>query len=611
MLLKITNDQLIDGEIPDGLLRRKIGGSLQNRIKNFLRKRVTSLNFRGCSSLTSLPENLPAGIKELYLFNCNSLTSLPENLPAGIKELDLSKCSLLTSLPAKLPAGIKKLHLHGCSSLTALPALPAGIKELDLHGCSSLTSLPALPAGITELYLSGCSSLTSLPENMPAGITELYLSGCSSLTSLPENLPAGITKLDLRGCTNLQPTPELLRQLNAIEINHHDVEIFRPQHWRAVGMVAQNNDGNTSSGPTQEQAIKLDELKNRLEEIVKDMSPKPATFQDIFHKFTTQNIHYDRDVNEVIKTADLVVFLLEEDSSHAKWVNKMAEHYTQGCVNQPVQCFIEIAGFAGVCQKESTRDKMEASKQILARMAIIGFIATLNPEECPERGVEVEFANALMRGVNKKLLEDGVIKESWPGVPNKIAYERAVEAKARLVVDRTYEYVKKEVLDLTHKEIAERLLGFLKGGAEGMDPPYRHIALAWMDTMITGNKTLSTQNELIDAKYKQEKAQLMEKIGEEENPDEQEKLVAQYNSIESRKETDKVEMIKKAVSRRVLPEISAASSPDNSNTVRGGRRLPDPSISIRGVTAAAANVNLLILEREEGLLQIRLENHRQ
>lgn len=150
-----------------------------------------NLDLYGCTSLTSLPDNITANY--LYLRGCTGLTSLPDNLTANC--LYLSGCTSLTPLPDNITTNT--LNLSGCTSLTSLPDNITA-NYLNLRGCTGLTSLPDnLTANI--LYLRGCTSLTSLPDNLTANY--LYLSGCTGLTSLPDNLTANY--LDLRGCTGL------------------------------------------------------------------------------------------------------------------------------------------------------------------------------------------------------------------------------------------------------------------------------------------------------------------------------------------------------------------------------------------------------------------------
>ena len=57
-----------------------------------------NLNLRGCTGLTSLPENMTCG--NLNLCDCTGLTSLPENMTC--ENLDLWGCTGLTSLPENM-----------------------------------------------------------------------------------------------------------------------------------------------------------------------------------------------------------------------------------------------------------------------------------------------------------------------------------------------------------------------------------------------------------------------------------------------------------------------------------------------------------------------------
>ena len=61
------------------------------------------LDLTGCTSLTSLPDNLSV-TGDLYLTGCTSLTSLPDNLSVT-GYLDLSGCTSLVSLPEHLKVG--------------------------------------------------------------------------------------------------------------------------------------------------------------------------------------------------------------------------------------------------------------------------------------------------------------------------------------------------------------------------------------------------------------------------------------------------------------------------------------------------------------------------
>lgn len=181
-----------------------------------------NLNLSGCTSLTSLPENLTVK-GSLDLSKCTRLTTLPRNLTVG-KNLNLSDCTGITSLPEHLTVG-GSLDLSDCTAFTSLPenltvingdlrlahtaltSLPENLTvtgELNLTGCTGLSSLPKSLTSIGKLYLSGCTGLRSLPENLT--VDNLYISGCTELKSLPENLTV-CRDLDLTGCTEITSLP--------------------------------------------------------------------------------------------------------------------------------------------------------------------------------------------------------------------------------------------------------------------------------------------------------------------------------------------------------------------------------------------------------------------
>ena len=156
--------------------------------------------FRGCTGLTTLPENmLPATTLQSYCYNymfygCTGLTTLPENLlPATtLKEYCysgmFSGCTGLTTLPKNmLPAttladSCYGYMFQGCSGLTTLPENLLPTTTLGgwaehcysgmFYGCTSLTQAPELPATnlarwcYMEMFY-GCTSLTQAPE-LPA-----------------------------------------------------------------------------------------------------------------------------------------------------------------------------------------------------------------------------------------------------------------------------------------------------------------------------------------------------------------------------------------------------------------------------------------------------------
>ena len=164
--------------------------------------------FGGCYNLTSIPENLFAGItgNAPYMFSytfteCYNLTSIPENLFSGITGAaegmfadTFFACYSLADIPETLFSGVTGNAPYMFSNTFAV--------------CEGLTSIPEnLFSGITgaaeDMFAStfmGCTGITNIPEKLFAGVTgsapDLFNStfdSCFSLTSIPENLFSGIT----------------------------------------------------------------------------------------------------------------------------------------------------------------------------------------------------------------------------------------------------------------------------------------------------------------------------------------------------------------------------------------------------------------------------------
>ena len=367
-IMRITNEQLVNGLIPEDLLSRF---------------RDTDLNLDGCTGLTALPA-----------------------LPARIAMLGLRGCTSLNALPA-LPAGIAMLYLSGCTSLTALPALPAGITYLNLSGCTSLNALPALPAGITGLNLSGCTGLTALPA-LPERITHLYLDGCTSLNALPA-LPAGITWLDLSGCTSLTALPTLIAQLSALEDN--DVEVRYPAHF----------DLNTQT------VLAKQQLENA---IIQYKAANPDNSTDgityLLHRFLTESIDQRGGIVEIASTVSPILDAITANPNHLKWIEEIAAVSVGACINQPVAGWSEISAIMSIATPDSILDKVQAARHLKSLDVIKHFIVKLPADKKPGSVFEVEFGNALLREVHKELLATGDLTKPWLGVPGPIAYEGTI-----------------------------------------------------------------------------------------------------------------------------------------------------------------------------------------
>ena len=189
-------------------------------IKSQTDSNVFSYMFNQCKYLVKLPE-LPVTTLENscyeYMFQgCSSLTTIPQNLlPA-------------TTLATSCYIGMFK----GCTSLTTIPSnlLPAttladSCYQNMFNGCQELTTIPndLLPATTlasacySEMF-KGCIRLTTIPSNLLPATTlanncyQKMFSGCTSLTTIP-NLPATTLRSMcyfemFRDCTSLVETLE-------------------------------------------------------------------------------------------------------------------------------------------------------------------------------------------------------------------------------------------------------------------------------------------------------------------------------------------------------------------------------------------------------------------
>ena len=172
--------------------------------------------FYDCTSLTSIPENLFAGVSGSadYMFNytfynCTSLRSIPENLFAGVNgsasdmfAYTFEDCTSLTSIPENLFAGVSgsasdmfRSTFNGCTSLTSLPdglfknieGKPAdSMFKQTFYGCTNLAGY--IPANTFEKMdstdfnsatMTDIFNNTALATTCPVGTTQ-YITGFES-----------------------------------------------------------------------------------------------------------------------------------------------------------------------------------------------------------------------------------------------------------------------------------------------------------------------------------------------------------------------------------------------------------------------------------------------
>lgn len=177
-------------------------------------------------------------------------------------------------------------------------------------------------------------------------------------------------------------------------------------------------------------------------------------------------------------------------------MEEIASNYLEGCVNQPVQGWLEIAGYVAMYQEPFLLDRVEASKQVLARSHIVEFVTGLDEDKKPGDAVEVEFGNALMRRVHQRLLENGEIKKPWLAIPTGVAHEDIIRPKLiDEVVVEAHELIMKEVIAKTPMQLTEAFLeSQLRDG--------------WCQAIIKGSRNISAKLLEYETKYQSAKSQI-------------------------------------------------------------------------------------------------------
>jgi hypothetical protein len=167
------------------------------------------INLAGCTSLTTLPENL-----QLHRLNVNDCTAL-QSLPVGLRAHSIqAQRSGLRHLPDDLQVTYK-LDLTDCKSLASLPDnLHTG--SLIVRGC---TQLKNIPDGLSIYFLdaANCTRLQAWGTTGQVEVGNINLSGCSQLRYLPDWIDK-IAILNIQGCVNLHHLPDHLVVATMIEL---------------------------------------------------------------------------------------------------------------------------------------------------------------------------------------------------------------------------------------------------------------------------------------------------------------------------------------------------------------------------------------------------------
>ena len=174
-------------------------------------ERVTdmTLMFRGCSSLTSIPQLDTSNVTTMggwsggMFEGCSSLTSIPQMNTSNVTDMRalFNGCSSLTSIPQIDTSKVTKTNymFYGCSSLTSIPLLDfSSVTEIGyVFGFGSLNKLTDL-GGFKDLKVSSSSYFLDI---VPNATVESLMNVINNLYDLTAN---GLSGKTLKfGTTNL------------------------------------------------------------------------------------------------------------------------------------------------------------------------------------------------------------------------------------------------------------------------------------------------------------------------------------------------------------------------------------------------------------------------
>ncbi len=287
---------------------------------------------------------------------------------------------------------ITSIYATNQTTLKIVDNLPHSLTRLSLAGCSEIIKLDSFPPDLEALDLFGCTNLSSL-----------------SLTSLAQKSPTKLGILNLSNCEKIEFTEELKRDLQVLERN--GCKVIYPKDNRNIA----------------EAGLKLARIAN--------MENKSAVINTrlLLSRYFTELVE-ERDRQGLLAENLLTVLnILETNPQHFSWVEEIATIFVgDGCINQPVAGFFEIATWLIASSYEDHQKKIEALTPLMVMSAIIYFIKSelqKDQEEKLSPSYEVEVGMLMLKAVHNRILDEGKIKSPWFAIPQKIAYENRDEVQ--------------------------------------------------------------------------------------------------------------------------------------------------------------------------------------
>lgn len=468
-IFKIQDHEITNGicpEIPEGTTEVDLSRCYQLETIPNIPGTVKKLDLAWCLSLKVSPK-IPEGVEEIDFFNCRNLETIA-NIPEAVQKLNLEKCERLQALPA-FPEGVEEINLFGCKSLKIIPNIPATVRKLNFGGCFRLEALSEIPEGVEEINLLDCKRLTTIPNfpetikklnlggweeirilpRLHEGIEEIDLSDCYSLETIG-NISRTVKKLNLQRCRRLNLTSELITRLE--ELEEQGCEIVYPKHFNQDILSAKVKE-------------KLTQITENYRKENPDQTLPSSSITTVLNRFLTEGIgqrseesNPEKRAREIAQSTLPILEILEKNPHLLPVVDKTAGEFLDGCINQPVRAWSEVAALMAIAAQSDISNRLEATKQIFTLDYIAGFVTELPEDQKVGEMFEVEAGNALYREVHKMLVGNKTLKEPWLGVPGLISYEQSIRSfLTEERIQRATKEVESQIISLTEEDLAERI----------------------------------------------------------------------------------------------------------------------------------------------------------
>tara|TARA_A100001015_G_C15043386_1_gene741531 strand:+ start:3227 stop:4807 length:1581 start_codon:yes stop_codon:yes gene_type:complete len=401
----------------------------------------------------------------------DGFTISPEIAP-GTEIVEFANCKSLTSLPVQsIPAGVKQIIFRNCAQLKVIDQLPAEVEVLRVINCRNLQVTPDhWPLTIKEINISGSSQLQQILGPLPDGITKLHLRKCPNLSQLPEFLPTSLSSVSLDGCSKLEYSFQLIKRLNEVKYVGPGAALRLPEHFPPIGWLLEKIEADFKGSCD---AISPYNLRN---------------IKGLFSRFANEARRV-MTIKDILDSSQPIIELFSQEPSHLIWADRIAQFYLQGCVNQPIHGWLEIAGYANVAMQSNFADKINASKQILARNLVSALVTEMPGGSRPDPDYETEFANAMMRHLHERLQSKDFLSVAWLGIPERVPQEVRIDGKITSeLIDRFEGLVISNVLALDSSQIIAKITATEDEKSE-----------AWLQAMASNDHEISTQLQIIES----------------------------------------------------------------------------------------------------------------